>query len=175
VNKAGAIFNLDKLRWFNQEYMRRRPVDQMVEELRPLLAERGWSGFDDAYVSGVVELMRGRITFVHELLDRGGYFFADPDAYDQATVKKRWKPASSDLLARFLPRLENLPEFTAAAIEEELKSFAEEAGPSPGAIIHPLRLAVSGTGAGPGLYDLLETLGRETCVRRVQSAVEALG
>jgi glutamyl-tRNA synthetase len=175
VNKAGAIFNIEKLQWFNQEYLRGKSTDELIEEARPLLVERGWSGFDDTYLASVIELMRPRMTFLRDLPDRAAYFFADPTEYDPDTRKKRWKPESAALLGRFLPRLESLADFGAAALEEAVKGFAEEEGRSPGTLIHPLRLAASGVGAGPGLYEMLAALGRETCARRIHRAIDTLG
>lgn len=175
VNKSGAIFNLEKLRWFNQEYLARKPVESIETELRPLLVERGWTAFDSAYVHRVIDLMRERLAFVHDFPALASWFFVDPESYDGETVAKRWKPTSPALLAKLLPRLSAAPAFDAQSLERLVKDCAAEEGVGAGELIHPLRLAVSGVGKGPGLYEILEALGQRTCARRVGRAIEALG
>jgi glutamyl-tRNA synthetase len=175
VGKSGAIFDLEKLRWLNAEYLRRRSPNEIVGELRPLLAEKGISGFDDNYLQKIVELTRERITFVREIPEKSGWFFADPVEYEAETVAKRWRPGSRDLMAKLLPSIEAGAPFVAATLEETLKSFAERESVKLSDLVHPLRLACTGVGAGPGLYALMETLGRETCARRIRNAVEILG
>ncbi|MBZ5637501.1 MAG: glutamate--tRNA ligase [Acidobacteriia bacterium] len=174
VNKSGAIFDLEKLRWLNAEYLRRRSPGELVGELKPLLDARGVAGFDDAYLLRVVDLMRERITFVREILEKAGWFFVDPAGYEPETVAKRWRPGSRDLLAKLLASVEAVAPFDAASLEAVVKTFAEREGVKVSDLVHPLRLACTGVGAGPGLYALMETLGREVCVRRIRTALEAL-
>jgi glutamyl-tRNA synthetase len=175
VNRSGAIFNLEKLRWFNQQYMQRIPAARIVAGLRPLLAGRGWEGFDDAYLTGVIDLWRERVTFVREIVERGPYFFTDPAEYEKETVSKRWKPASARLLSDLLERLEAAPSFDPGALDSIIARFSEDRGTARAEVIHPLRLACTGVGGGPGLYELMAVLGRETCVRRIRRAIEVLG
>jgi len=174
VNKSGAIFNIEKLRWFNQQYMQRLPAERLVAELRPLLEERGICGFDDAYLARVIDQWRERVTFVREIVERGGWFFTDPVEYEEATVKKRWTSTSGALLARLVPEIANLPVFDVAALDAAIAAFADAEGIAKSDVIHPLRLACTGVGGGPGLYDLMAVLGREACVRRIRRAIEAL-
>jgi glutamyl-tRNA synthetase len=175
VGKSGAIFDLEKLRWLNAEYLRRKSPDELLGELKPLLAEKGVAGFDDAYLLTTLQLMRERITFVREIPEKAGWFFADPVEYEAETVQKRWKPASRDLLQRLLPVLEAAAPFAAAPLEAAVKEFAEREQVKASELVHPLRLACTGMGAGPGLYALMEALGKEACVRRIRRALEKLG
>jgi glutamyl-tRNA synthetase len=175
VGKSGAVFDLDKLRWLNAEYLRRRSPGELLAELKPCLAERGIAGWDDAYLLRVIALMRERVVSIREVPAKAGWFFADPREYEQETVAKRWRPESGRLLARLLPALEASAPFEAAALETAVKAFAEREGLKLADLVHPLRLACTGMGAGPGLYALMETLGRDTCARRIRTAIEILG
>jgi glutamyl-tRNA synthetase len=175
VNKSGAIFNVEKLRWFNSEHLRRRPVEEILAELRPLLKEREWDERGDVYLTRVVELMRDRLTFVHEFPSLAEWFFVDPSVYDEAAARKRWTPGSAELLREILPRLGAVEPFDPDALECVVKSFAESKGVATGDLIHPLRLAVSGVGRGPGLFEMLAVLGRESVLRRVNRAIAELG
>jgi glutamyl-tRNA synthetase len=174
VNKSGAVFNVEKLRWFNQEYLKRRSLDELLPELRPHLPVSA-ADLPEDYLRKVVRLMRERVTLLHEIPTAAPYLFEDPVGYDPATREKRWKPESGALLRRLLPKLEALPHFETEAIEALLQAEAAATGVKPADFIHPLRLAVSGVGQGPGLYEMLAALGRETVGRRVRRALEALG
>ena len=174
VGKSGAVFNLEKLDWYQQAWMRRRPTAQIVEEIRPLLAERGYDRLDDAYVARVVELLRERVAFLHDFPVAGSYFFEDPTEYDPAAVAKRWTPASRGLLEGLLPELSRLSTFDAAALERLVRSCAEEKGLKAADMVHPLRIACTGLGGGPGLYELMDALGPATCERRIKRAIETL-
>jgi glutamyl/glutaminyl-tRNA synthetase len=107
-------------------------------------------------------------------VEQARYFYADPESYDEATVKKRWKADSAELIEAYLGRLEALKEWQSATLEAELRSLCEERGAGAATLIHPLRLAVSGVGGGPGLFEMLEVLGGEVCVRRLRRAVSTL-
>ncbi len=174
VGKSGAVFNIEKLRWFNQEYLRMRPVGEVVAQLRPLLDERGWTGFTDEYLALAVKLMQDRLAFVREYPVLASWLFVDPAVYDPDTVRKRWKEESAGLLSGFLPELASVNPFSADALKGRLEAFAESRGRKAGDLIHPLRLACTGIGKGPGLYDLLEALGRDTVIRRVEAAIRSL-
>ncbi len=174
VGKSGAIFNGEKLRWFQAAWLRRRSTATLVEELRPLLQEKGWNGDDDDHLGRVIDLMRERIEFIRQVPENAPYFFADPSTYDPATVAKRWTPDSATFLLRLLPRLEALETFDAPSIETVTRSLAEEAGVKIQALVHPLRLAISGVGGGPGLFEMMELLGSETCARRIRRGTETL-
>jgi glutamyl-tRNA synthetase len=175
VGKSGAVFNQEKLRWFNEQYLKAMPGERLRAALRPLLEARGWGGHDDRFLTGVVDLMRERATFVHEIPEKAGWFFSDPSAYEEVTVKKRWKPESAGWLRDFVPVLESVPAFDHASLEPAARVYAEGRGGKLGDLVHPLRLACTGVGGGPGLFELMEVLGREACLRRIRRALEVLG
>lgn len=175
VGKSGAVFNIEKLRWFNQEYLRMRPPAGLVPQLRLLVEERGWTGFTDEYLAVAIGLMQDRLAFVREYPSLAPWLFVDPVDYDAETVRKRWKPESAGLLRGFLAELDAAEHFSADRLKARLDAFVEARGRKAGDLIHPLRLACTGVGKGPGLYELLEALGRETVMRRVEKAVRSLG
>ncbi len=175
VGKSGAVFNREKLRWFNEQYLKAMPGERLLTALKPILAARGWADHDDDFLTRVIDLMRERATFVHEIPEKAGWFFADPAEYEEATVKKRWKPESADWLRAFVPVLESLGAFDHATLESAGRAYAEGRGGKLGDLVHPLRLAVTGVGGGPGLFELMEVLGRPVCRRRIGRALQTLG
>lgn len=174
TGQSGVQFNLEKLRWYNGQHLRRKPVEALAEAARPHLEAAGLP-YTEAQLRTAATLLRERVTFAHELATTGAYFFRDPEDYDEAAVRKRWKEDAAELVAAYAARLENLEPFTAETTEAALRDLAEERGVGAGRIIHPTRIAVSGTMAGPGLFELLEALGRETTLRRLRRAAERLG
>ena len=173
IQKAGAKLDLDKLAWFNAHYLRQKSDADLAAAARPAAEEMGFSPSDDELQS-VARLLRERVTFAREIAEQGRYFFEDPSTYEPAGLKKRWKDDSADLVAAYAEKVEALGTFDAESLEAELRSLAEERGAGAGRIIHPVRLAASGTTQGPSLFDLLVGLGRETVVRRLKAAPAAI-
>ena len=174
VGKSGVQFNLDKLKWYNEQYLRDLTPEALAERARPALAAAGYAPAPD-YLRRVAVLMQERVTMAADLASEGAYFFEPPAGYDEKGVKKRWKEDAPDLLKAYAERLEALPQFNAAAAEEALRSLAEEREVGAGRLIHPVRLALSGVTGGPSLFDMMEVLGREACVARIRKAVAVLG
>lgn len=174
VGSSGVQFNLDKLRWFNEQYLRLLPMGVFLERARPHLEDRGYRS-EEPYLRRVGELVQDRVSFIREVATEFDYFFEEPASYEEKGVKKRWKDDSAGLLAKYAGMLEETPEFTEESTEALLRTLADEQGVGAGRIIHPTRLALSGRTHGPSLFALMEVLGREVCVRRIRRAVEELG
>jgi glutamyl-tRNA synthetase len=174
VGSSGVQFNLDKLNWYNEQFIRRLPPQELAGKARTYLEQKGYRP-DQAYLERVAVLMQERITFVEDLAVSGSYFFDDPKEYDPEGVRKRWTGDAGDLLAAYADRLEKLPDFDHHTTEQALRELAEERKMGGGKIIHPVRLALSGVTMGPSLFEMIEVLGRDTCVRRIRRAVEVLG
>ncbi len=180
VGRSGAVFNLEKLNWYNQQWLRLLPPARVFDDLAPLLAGRGWTigdppaRFSTDYAHRAWELMRDRLAFARDFPAAAGFFFEEPESYDPATVQKRWTAASPGLLRAALPDLEGLASFSAEDLESCIHRVAEAQGVKVGDLVHPLRLACSGIGKGPGLYQMMEVLGREACLRRIRRALEVL-
>ncbi|MEW6281140.1 MAG: glutamate--tRNA ligase, partial [Candidatus Eremiobacterota bacterium] len=185
VNKSGGIFDLDKLNHIQKQHLKRMPAPALMEAVLPWFDRAGRARPEPAYLARVVELMRERATVLPDFVEVA-YFYQDPTEFDAKTFKKRWKADSPELVTRYAGVLESLTEWSAPALEECLRTVtgpgeAPSAGSqvatkalSPGDLIHPTRLALSGTGVGPGLFEMMEVLGRETCLRRMRHAAEHL-
>ena len=174
IGSAGVQFNLDKLKWYNQQYLRAFEIDEVRRRVVPWLEREGIEAKPE-YLDRVIALMIERIDMVSEFAEQARYFFADPVDYDEKGVKKRWKVDSADLLAEYARRLEAADTIDATFCEETLKAVVEEREVGVGRLMAPLRLAVSGVMQGPGLYDIIATLGKETTLRRIKKAAEKLG
>lgn len=183
VGKSGAIFNLEKLSWIEKEHIRRKSDAELAQAIRPILEEELKSRqpdlpiekiTSDEYLRAVAREMKERVHFVKEFVTFSSYFFFAPETYEAEAVKKRWKENTNALLLEFSARLETLSDFTASAIEAELKAFCDAKGVKTAEMVHPIRLAVSGASFGPSLFQMLEIIGKEATLRRVKRATERL-
>ncbi len=176
VNKSGAIFNVEKLNWLNFQHLRNKPEDEVLGMLKAHLASAGIDAaqFTDEYLIQVIDAMRERVSFVKDFTEKSPYFFSAPAAYEEATVKKRWKPQSAEYLKKLAEELSALENPSKSDYEEALHRTAAALGVGNGQLIHPLRLAVSGMGEGPGLFDIVNILGKEETLRRINSAIESI-
>ncbi len=176
VNKSGAVFNVEKLNWLNFQHLRQKPDNEVLAMLKDHLSKSSVdvSQFTDEYLLSVIGAMRERVTFIKDYTEKSPYFFRAPEEYDPAVVKKRWKPQSAEYLKKLINEFENLPGPQKADYEETLHRTASELSIGNGQLIHPLRLAVSGMGEGPGLFDIVVILGKDETIRRMQMAIEKI-
>ena len=109
-----------------------------------------------------------------DFVEFSGYLFVDPETFDPDARAKSWPDGAAERVKALTDRLEQLTSFTHASIEEALKKLAEELNVKAGQIVHPTRYALSGRSVGPGLYEMMEVLGKDTVIRRMKSALEKL-
>jgi len=175
IQKGGAAWNAAKLDWFNGEYLRRKRADDLARAARPYLtaAISNLADFDEGYVAAVVALEQPRLKKLSELADRVAYFFQEP-TYERELL--RWKRMDDAEVAAALRRaaaiVDGAPAFDAAALS---KAFLEAIGEGDrGAVLWPLRVALTGRAASPGPFEIMEILGRANVARRIQRALEKL-
>ncbi len=175
VSPKAAVLDERKLEWMNGLYMAERPTESILEEVVAGWRERGVidpdRSSDDPELKQIVELMKGRSKRVTDLIEKNDYFFKDPEEYDPKAAKKHFKGDARRHLEVLIEKLEEADTFDQERLEEIYRQYAEEAEVSAGKLIHPTRLSVSGVSFGPGLFELLESLGKDTVVRRMRNAV----
>jgi glutamyl-tRNA synthetase len=174
VGKSGAVFNLDKLNSVNKQYMRTRSDAGLVKLVKPGLEASGIVGQSEQYLEQVIRLTKERVTTLVDFTTVADFFFDDPVEYDAAARKKNWKPESPGYLREVMPAIRDLGEFTCGQIEATIRKTADRLGVGPGKLIHPLRLAITGRSEGPGLFELMEVVGRDACLRRIERAITML-
>ncbi|MBI1806345.1 MAG: glutamate--tRNA ligase [Ignavibacteria bacterium] len=176
VNKAGAIFNIEKLNWLNAEHLRRKPDEELLRMLKEALAQSNFKNakHDDEYLLKVIFAMRERVSFVNDFIEKGSYFFEPPNEYDQEVVRKRWKAETPSQLKQLAEEFSKLTSPTKQDYEAALQNTADVFHVGNGTLIHAVRLAVSGVGGGPGVYDILFILGKDESLKRMHTAIERL-
>ena len=181
ISGGNAVFNPEKLDWMNQQYIMRLPAEALGRLLQPLLAEAGlWrddyaAGQRDWYLT-LVGLFQPRLTRLTTFVDEARPYLTDTLEYDAAAVAKHLAKAEvAAPLESLIKTYEQLPAFDKTALEAALRATAEQHGVKAGALIHPARVAVTGRAVSPGLFEVLELLGRERVLKRLTFAREHLG
>ncbi|MFZ2957091.1 MAG: glutamate--tRNA ligase [Candidatus Ozemobacteraceae bacterium] len=172
VSSHGAIFNPDKLRWMNAEYIKRMSEDRLLDNLRPWMEKvAGFPGnYDELSLKRMVSLFRERIQTFDELPAQIEWFFSPPGNFDPKGLEKTGKIADRAALACFIAeKFDGQADFSETAIEALLRGFAESTGRKAGDIIGLCRLALTGRTATPGLFELAALLGRTTCATRMRA------
>lgn len=174
VRKSASVFDFAKLLHINGQHMRTMPNEKLAELAMPFFDKAQKPRPSMEYLTKVVEVMAERANVFTDYVDSAPYFYEDPTEYEAATVKKRWKAQSENLLRGWLQEVKKLTEFTADSLDASLRGFAEANGVGAGQLIHPCRLAISGTGNGPSLFHMMEVLGQDTCVKRLEQGLERI-
>lgn len=173
VNKAGARFDPDKTRWFNQQYLRSFSDQELGLFLQPLTSEAGYS-VDVEYCAQVASVMKERATFVREMLEDGRYFFEAPSDYDEKGMKK-WKEETPEIVRALHDIFLALDDFSSESVDKAFHGFMEARELGFGKVGPGFRLALTGKGMGPSLPDIAAIIGKEETLARLNTALEKLG
>lgn len=176
VNKAGAVFDLQKLNWLNAEHLRKKSNAELLNLLKDEIQKSKYNhkSFSDDYLISIIAAMKERVSFVKEFIDNCTYFYEAPTEYEQKSIEKNWKPETPEQLSKLKAEFASLNNPTKEDFEHALAKVSEELNVGKGKLIHPLRLAVSGQSTGPGMFDLLFILGKDEVVKRIEVAVEKI-
>lgn len=171
VNKSGAKFDFDKTKWFNQQYLRAHSNEELAALLIPILKENGLF-FNPETLPAICELMKERSTFVADMLEEGRFFFEAPTSYDEKTVKKKWKDSTPAIVTELKELFSAMDDFSSAAIEASFSEFLAKKELGFGQVGPGFRLAVTGKGMGPSMFDICSILGKSEVVNRMETALK---
>ena len=175
VGKSGAQFDPEKAKWFNHNYLVMKNDAEIAKLVDPLIAEKGYQIPDTEYLIKVISLVKERVNFVSEIWDQASFFFEVPKSYDAQTVKKRWKENSGALLSEILPIIKNSAPFTRDTIHDNVVAYLEDKQIGMGQVMNGMRLCIVGSGSGPDLFTIMEMIGRDETLGRIEAGVAALG
>ena len=170
VSKAGAKFDPDKTKWFQQQYLRMTPEKELAE----MLASEMEKPLNLESLETICHLMKERATFVRDILSDGAYLFEAPTTYDEQTVSKKWKEDSSAILGEWKSVLETIEPFNHENIETAFKTFLSEKNLGIGAVLPLFRLLLTGTGMGPSMFEIAEFLGKEESLSRINQGLTSV-
>jgi glutamyl-tRNA synthetase len=173
VGKAGARFDPEKAKWYNQQYLKQKSSKELTDLFIPVLENKGLEA-DYHTVEKTIGLVKERAVFINDLWKEASFFFIPPQEYDTATVKKVWKDDSASLMEDIKQRLARLDQLNAGEIENAIKDYAEKHQVGMGKIMNPLRLLLVGGSYGPHLIDIIVVLGKEETLKRIDSGISGL-
>lgn len=170
VSKAGAKFDPDKTKWFQQNYLR----NTSNEELAKLLNEQHDNKFEQNQLTKVCGLMKERATFLEDILVEGAYLLEKPVSYDEETIAKKWKTETPEILTEWKTILEEVEEFVPEKIETAFKQFLADKNLGIGNVLPNFRLVLTGKGMGPSMFEIASFLGKEECLERMNQGLTAI-
>jgi glutamyl-tRNA synthetase len=173
ILRHNARFDYEKLLWLQGEYARELPDDRFYELAVHAFAKAGIdpNQFPLAYVKAALDTCKGKFKLFSELPAYAGFYFRDEVDYEADGAKKDFIPENKPRLQKLRDAFAALNSFDAASLETALKETAKQLGVKAGVLVHPMRLAVTGNTAGPSLYHLLEVLGKEKSLVRLERAL----
>src|SRR5438270_7035631 len=176
VHRKNAAFDLDKCTWLNGEYVRELGDERFREMGRQALERAGFdlSKFSADYVRAALDTCKGKFRIFNELPAYGGFYFREDFEYNAEGVAKHFVAENKPRLEAVRAAFAGLENFDAANLEASLKATAASLALKVGALVHPTRLAVTGSNAGPSLYHLLEILGKEKVLARLDRALKQM-
>ena len=173
VGKSGAKFDIDKTKWFNQQYLRKKSNKELAQELETILVQKNINS-KEKYLKSVCGHFKERASFIYDILEEGKYYFVAPEKFDSKVVKKKWNEETPMLMKEFTSQLQKINDFSSENIEKEFKKFLELKNMSMGQILPPLRLSLTGLGIGPSLFDIAELLGKKETINRINRAIKLI-
>jgi glutamyl-tRNA synthetase len=181
ISGGNAVFNPEKLEWFNNQHIMRLPPATLAERIEPLMRAAGtwdeaFAGGRRAWLHAVVELLKPRAHRLQDFVSQSQPLVSDAIDYDEAAVKKHLAPAGTRAhLEALREALAGLAEFSAPRVETAMRALAESRGVKAGTLIHAARVSVTGRTVSPGIFEVLELLGRERALARLDRATGMAG
>ena len=180
VSKSPASFDPDKLGWMNTQWLKRLDIPDRTERVVPFLKADGLlpeelTPEDRSHLEKIVELIDDRLKVLTDIVELAGFFLAPDVVYDKIAVSKvLGKPGADEILVGLHQVLSECPDFQPETLEGALRKFAEDAGLSLGKVVQPLRVALTGRTASPGIFETLSLLGREVSLARIAGSRELI-
>tara|TARA_B000000532_G_C18871785_1_gene408748 strand:+ start:60 stop:1607 length:1548 start_codon:yes stop_codon:yes gene_type:complete len=172
IVKSGARFSPDKAKWFNELYLREKPHSELAQELYKLAPSKGVELSKKDALS-IVNMMIERVSFIGDIFN-AKWLFSTPSKEDFAIkmIKKKWKEETASHMSDLSGVLANIEVFSADTIEAEFKAFLESRELGFGQVLLPFRIALTGAGGGPSMFEFAEFLGKEKTLERLESGVK---
>ncbi|MBN1913349.1 MAG: glutamate--tRNA ligase [Candidatus Omnitrophica bacterium] len=170
VNKTAAAFDLKKLDWMNNQYLKEADTEKLAELLVPLLQDAKYiaeDGFDKDYVLSIIGLFKARLAHLNDFTDWADFFFLEDINIDASAKKKFLEKDLSVEFGLFIKRLESLENFDIVSIEAAFRDLVKELNMEARGLIHPIRVALTGKTIGPGLFEVIYYLGKERTIKRL--------
>ncbi|MFC6877406.1 glutamate--tRNA ligase [Flavobacterium myungsuense] len=172
VHKAGAKFDPEKNKWFNHQYLQKQSDESLAKAFAPIIAEKRINVEMNKLIT-IVSAIKERAHFVSEFWELSNYFFEAPTSYDEKAAKN-WKEETPALMQELISVIENIGDFTSLNIEIIVKDWMTKNEIGMGKVMQPFRLSLVGALKGPHLFDIVELIGKEETIKRIEKAITTL-
>jgi glutamyl-tRNA synthetase len=173
VGKSGSKFDPEKAKWFNHQYLQKMTDTELAEIIAPTLTTKLLQ-LDKTLLLTIIGLVKNRMTFVYEFWDQACFFYYAPENYDARAVKDKWKPDSAENMKKVSAILANAEPFTAEYAKPLVINFIAKNQLNTGMIMNALRLLIVGAPMGPDLFAIIEIIGKEQTLYRIERGISAL-
>ncbi|MCF7566750.1 glutamate--tRNA ligase [Sabulilitoribacter arenilitoris] len=172
VNKSGARFDPDKIKWFNHHYMQEQSNDELAKAFKN--SQNELVEIDANYISMVIGLIKERATFVSDFWALSHFFFTTPTSYDEKASKKAFKEDTKSILEEVASIINTIEDFTVENLQTKIKGWITSKEIGFGKVMMPLRLALVGDLQGPDVFDIMFMIGKTEAVKRVEKVINLL-
>jgi glutamyl-tRNA synthetase len=171
VGRSAGIFDTEKLLALNADHIRATSPKTLVNPLAPFLKAFGIDIQESAFIERVIETLHARSKTLVEMAKDALFYFQDEISYEEKAAKKFLKPVALDPICFLIKELESLPEFDEANLEVAFKTVMEKTGLKLGKIAQPVRVALTGRTASPGIFEIIDIIGKDKVISRLREAV----
>jgi glutamyl-tRNA synthetase len=175
IHKGGAKFNYEKAKWFNQEWIRRFPINELLPLVKDIYLTNGIEIRDEVLLHSVINLLRERCHLLTEFFVQGRFFFSAPQQWDLDAVKPKWTAAKTGFFKSFTESFKNIPEWNAVNLESLFKDLAAAQQIKPGELQLPLRIMLVGEKSGPPVFEIAGLLGEKETTARINTLLGITG
>lgn len=172
VNKSGARFDPDKIKWFNHHYMQEQDNDVLAKTFKSQNSQL--DEMDMNYISMVIGLIKERATFVSDFWNLSHFFFTAPTSYDEKASKKAFKEGTKELMSKLVEIINNIEDFSVETLQTDIKGWITSNEIGFGKVMMPLRLALVGALQGPDVFDIMFMIGKAETVNRIETIIAVL-
>ncbi|WP_373501656.1 glutamate--tRNA ligase [Desulfococcus sp.] len=174
IGKSAGVFDPEKLTALNADHIKAAPPERLIPHLMPFLQEKGVQADDAAYLVKVIQTLNARSKTLVEMAESALFYYQDAIAYDEAALKKTFTPDAAAPMRQLIHELEALEDFSEKALEGAFLKVMELTGLKLGKIAQPVRVALTGRTASPGIFEIIEILGKEAVLKRLDAAVRII-
>ena len=171
VNKKSAVFDMTKLDWVSSQKILAKKSSELLELINDFDSSWSSENRNNDFLVKVIEIIKDRLKTLSDVKDHS-YFFKDPTGFDEDALKKCWKEPTSGIIDQFLSKLKKLDGWNVKIIDDLIRQCVEELSIGMGKLMQPLRLALAGALVGPSMPDLMDVLGKEVCIKRLENILE---
>ncbi|GHE40519.1 glutamate--tRNA ligase [Sphingobacterium griseoflavum] len=171
ISKAGAKFDFEKAKWFNHEWIKRSSNEELLPQVRAVVAQHTEATVGDEYLLQVLDLVKERLTYVEDFWTQASFFVERPEKYDTDVVKSKWNAEKAAFFQQVAHKLDHMEQWDAPSLEAFFKAEIAASGMKVGELMMPFRVMLVGGKFGPDVFHILACLGREESIARIHAAL----